>query len=302
MFKALLPVTLAAMLAPTLAWAEDVGVMPEPTPSADTATPVDDTASKEKRRNGGAKAKKAPAQKAPAQNAAPAKNERSQRPGLKNTNPPAQADRAQRDAPDREGGPDRTQRDAADREAGPDRANGPDAASNDRARPSPVDSRDAGVRDGAIRDGGGRVAPDRSAPDQRSASPASSDRRPPGHVRAAPGNYRGPRAAAAHHAAVVHHRHAAAARHAAAVRHHTAAHAAWVSHRAPPRGWWYRPWRAGYPHYWYHGVFVYGPPPVYVGPGAPPATASSSPWASRCPGSTTARRGRAARSASSSRS
>lgn len=259
MFKALLPVTLAAMLAPTLAWAEDVAA-PESTPAADAASPADDTAAKEKRRGGGAKA----AKKAPAPKAAPANNARGQRPGLRNGNQPAQADRTQRDAPDRtqRDAPDRTQRDAPDRDGGPDRAD------NDRARSAPMDA-----RDGSVRDGADRAAPDRSAPDQRSASPASSDRRPPGHVRAAPANYRGPRAAAAHHAAVVHHRHVAAARHAAAVHHAAAAHAAWVSHRAPPRGWWYRPWRAGYPHYWYHGVFVYGPPPVYVGPGAPPAAA-----------------------------
>lgn len=60
------------------------------------------------------------------------------------------------------------------------------------------------------------------------------------------------RAANAHHAAVVAHRHDVAARDAWAARHHA-------------HGWGYaRPWYPGRPHYWYHGVFVYGPPPVVV--------------------------------------
>ncbi|GDX81883.1 hypothetical protein LBMAG42_36940 [Deltaproteobacteria bacterium] len=76
-------------------------------------------------------------------------------------------------------------------------------------------------------------------------------------------------------------RHTAAARHAPATRARAARHravshgyashayashhAAWAAHRAPYH--WYGPWRAGHPHYWYHGVFVYGPPVVYVGGG-----------------------------------
>jgi hypothetical protein len=46
----------------------------------------------------------------------------------------------------------------------------------------------------------------------------------------------------------------------------------WSHHHGPaPRYHWSRPgtwfvsWHPGRPHYWYHGVFVYGPPPTYHG-------------------------------------
>lgn len=60
-------------------------------------------------------------------------------------------------------------------------------------------------------------------------------------------------------------RHVAASHHAAAVRHgsHASHHAAWNAHHGPR--YWYSPWRVGHRHYWYHGVFVYGPPVVVVG-------------------------------------
>ena len=60
-------------------------------------------------------------------------------------------------------------------------------------------------------------------------------------------------------------RHAAAVHHAVAVHHHAyvSHHAAWAAYHHPY--YWYSAWRPGYPHYWYHGVFVYGPPVVVVG-------------------------------------
>lgn len=110
-------------------------------------------------------------------------------------------------------------------------------------------------------------------------------------ARHAPANYRGvsraasphvaaSRSAAAHRAAAVArtHRHAAAVHHASAARHHYAARAEaarwrhnYVRHHYVHARWyrpvtWFRPWYPGRPHYWYHGVFVYGPGPVYVGP------------------------------------
>ncbi len=102
-----------------------------------------------------------------------------------------------------------------------------------------------------------------SAERHPSASHASADRHSSkgGHVAA------DRHTAAARHAPATR---AAAARHRAASRGHSSHgyashHAAWNSHRTPYR--WYGPWRAGHPTHWYHGVFVYGPPVVYVGGG-----------------------------------
>jgi hypothetical protein len=40
-------------------------------------------------------------------------------------------------------------------------------------------------------------------------------------------------------------------------------HEAYYRYYGPPHAVWFHPWYPGYPHYWYHGVFVYGPPPWY---------------------------------------
>lgn len=90
---------------------------------------------------------------------------------------------------------------------------------------------------------------------RESASTSASSRHRSGHhearthVRA--GHHEPAYRAAARHRASAHASHAAAAH-----------HAAWVSRHSYHR--WYSPWRAGYAHHWYHGVFVYGPRVVVV--------------------------------------
>lgn len=114
----------------------------------------------------------------------------------------------------------------------------------------------------------------RATSSHASAERASSGRHESA-TRHAPANYRGHadpartdrhasgtrHASASRHAPAVK---ATAARHRAAVHHSSASrhHAAWVSHHRPHH--WYSPWRPGYRVHWYHGVFVYGPPVVYV--------------------------------------
>lgn len=94
-------------------------------------------------------------------------------------------------------------------------------------------------------------APGRATPNFRPAS----DRARTAHAEATARTHRDAARAAYVHRSVARH----AARHAAATRWHRAyahRHYAWYQ----PRGWFVR-WAPGRPHYWYHGVFVYGPPP-----------------------------------------
>lgn len=81
------------------------------------------------------------------------------------------------------------------------------------------------------------------------------------------GNNSGHVAANRHTAAARHapHTRMAAAAHRSAYHGHTSRHAAWAERHRPYR--WYGPWRAGHPHHWYHGVFVYGPSVAYSGDG-----------------------------------
>jgi len=120
------------------------------------------------------------------------------------------------------------------------------------ARPSSGDH-PANLRGSASPSSADRHAP---AESHESASHAAADRHAPaGHASAdrhLPAN-------TGHHAPAVTR---AVARHRAATRGYASHHAAWVSHRTPYH--WYGAWRPGHPHYWYHGVFVYGPPVVYV--------------------------------------
>lgn len=109
------------------------------------------------------------------------------------------------------------------------------------------------------RDSGGHESADR----HESAGHASADRHTSsgGHV-AADRHTAAARHAPATRARAARHR---AVSHGYASHAYASHHAAWASHRAPYH--WYGPWRAGHPHYWYHGVFVYGPPVVVVGGG-----------------------------------
>lgn len=96
---------------------------------------------------------------------------------------------------------------------------------------------------------------------RESADPESAGRRPAERQASGErhGNGSGHQAANRHTAAA---RHAPNTRRAAAVhrssyRAHSSRHAAWADRHRPAH--WYSPWRVGHPHYWYHGVFVYGP-------------------------------------------
>jgi len=118
------------------------------------------------------------------------------------------------------------------------------------------------------------------SPAANGARPMPANYRPPATAHASPhGNPQGhqaaanPAAARAHAQARAHHRHAGAqAGHRAAAHHRAAAVAAqraWARSYRSHHPWRFRSWRGpvfvtwypGYPHYWYHGVFVYGPPP-----------------------------------------
>jgi hypothetical protein len=105
-----------------------------------------------------------------------------------------------------------------------------------------------------------------------------SHRSASGAAHAGPSNYRAKtvsrsapaqREAVQHHAAATARSHSVAAhvaaargrdRHRAATwhRHYVSAHHHYAWYQ--PRGWFHR-WAPGRPHYWYHGVFVYGPAP-----------------------------------------
>lgn len=179
---------------------------------------------------------------------------------------------------------------------------GSEAQRNDGARGET--QRADGARPASARTEDGHMArPDTSGAQRAAAGPRQVDTSRQGaggratESRHAPANYRGvsrvasphgtvTRAAATRHAAQVArtHRHAAAVHHASAGRHAYAAHAEasrwrhnYVRHHYGHARWhrpvtWFRPWYPGRPHYWYHGVFVYGPAPVYArteGGGAP---------------------------------
>ena len=107
----------------------------------------------------------------------------------------------------------------------------------------------------------------------RSAPAASHSGAAPSNYRAKPTSRSAPshaqREAVQHHAAATARSHSVAAhvaagrgrahgRTAAWHRHYAAAHHHYAWYQ--PRGWFHR-WAPGRPHYWYHGVFVYGPAP-----------------------------------------
>ena len=128
-------------------------------------------------------------------------------------------------------------------------------------------------------DGGRSITRESDEPRDRAArTHEAAERRETGrHERAEPSSA----SASRHHRAAERHRtaaHARAGHHApayrAAARHRAASHAshaaaahhsAWAARHG--RHAWYTPWRPGYRHHWYHGVFVYGPPVVVVAGG-----------------------------------
>ncbi len=115
---------------------------------------------------------------------------------------------------------------------------------------------------------GPAASPGRSAPrpmpaNLRPPPAAAHGAPPPGHRGPPPSGSHAANTAAAHHQAAAAHHGARPGGHAAAAAHHQAwARAYRGAH--PARFWAYRGpvvWYPGYPRYWYHGVFVYGPPP-----------------------------------------
>ena len=213
---------------------------PDATAGPELARPETNDVSAKKDGDGGGRRQKA-AKPASKRNGAPAPA----RPPTttRDTNPPAKAGGAADHTGD--GAP------AADR-SGAERSS--PAAPRGPGQPVPR-TISAGAPHGA--------SPGLGAPARGASMPANF--RPPPAAAGQPGAHRGPPPAGspAAHTAAAHHQAAAAhGPHGAAAHHEAWAHAYRASH--PMRFWAYRSpvaWYPGYPHYWYHGVFVYGPPP-----------------------------------------
>jgi hypothetical protein len=138
-------------------------------------------------------------------------------------------------------------------------------ASNDRARPASEASPAQRPVMRAVEFGGAQTH--RSAPTASHSGAAPSNYRAKPTSRSAPSHAQ--RDGVQRHAAATARSHSVAAhvaagrgrahgRTAAWHRHYAAAHHRYAWYQ--PRGWFHR-WKPGRPHYWYHGVFVYGPAP-----------------------------------------